>query len=650
MDAVRSRQLPKDDSAALEAVAPLEKELVSVRAELQKRTAETKRVGAELVFLRKEAGRVAEMETQLQSARDQERAMGERLKEATRLRRKAESGLATVASELDVQKRKGITHARILKRVRDKHDEVAAEVAKSKGRDAVLARLRAQMKSMADEASESRQREAELQTQLSAAKLSAARFEADSFTVKALRDAAESEAEEKRNEVVALQAELQLLSPQLQKLAGDAGGAGAEVLELRETARSVPGLESQLRKARSKVDTLVTKLELAEEGAELAEMAKEQIAKHADESQAALVQLKKDTDVAHAELKAKLTESQRISEAKAADMADIVNERTSELTDLRDELAAVRNRLTRGEQEIEELSKKLKVKTIEAVKSRAEVSTLRKTAETARAEISKFSVKMEERTTSLLAQRQESQAKESELDSLLSANEELQEVVASLRGELEETRLESDEANNAAEQLEAELLEATARLQSYEAASMQSQEQLQSTIEEHDMLGADWTKLEQKLIDAQDERDKTVQEAGSLRKELAAMRMQVLRLQTASATAESAMEKAVANAERFKKDAAKAKAEAADAIDQLQGAWGELADGSAKRLALQTKVGDSTYQLELSQAAALQLEDTVSDLSEKLDFAQRLLAEAQDKNIGLETEVEHFRDQHDRLN
>jgi hypothetical protein len=220
----------------------------TVQARLARSLVSAKRAAAEeLGLLKAAAERHATVQGAMQAAnRERDMVIG-KLRETSAAKRQAEAAAAGVAAELKVQKRKATTHAKILKRLRDKYDEAGSLIAKSKGRDAVLAKLRAQVTAQADEASEARTREQQQLAELGTLRQERVAQGAEVFHLQAQRDAAAGEAIELRVEVDAIQGELRALSPQLSKYAGDAGGA--EV-----------GAKPQYTHARAQTNTLAAPL------------------------------------------------------------------------------------------------------------------------------------------------------------------------------------------------------------------------------------------------------------------------------------------------------------------------------------------------------------------------------------------------------
>jgi chromosome segregation ATPase len=192
---------------------------------------------------------------------------------------------------------------------------------------------------------------------------------------------------------------------------------------------------------------------------------------------------------------------------------------------------------------------------------------------------------------------------------------------------------------------QADLVEVSARLINYDEATEKKEATLQSAIEEQDRMHVSSTKFERRMYDAEDERDRSVAAASELRKEVMGLKAQLQRAQSATNRHDQLTAAAAAEGDRLRKAAIANKKEAAEGMEQLQAAWDELADASAKRLGLQTELGDVSHRLVNSEEATRRWQESECEVVEKLNVAERALEQSQDKVIELESELEGLHDQ-----
>eukprot|EP00729_Bicosta_minor_P002929 gene2929-18942_t len=623
-------------------VGMLQGDVAKLHGKLQRNKAKAKHAAAEeLLLLKAAAERHATVQGQMKAAtRERDVAIG-KLREASAERRQAEAEAAGANAELKVHKRKAATHKKVVARLRDRLDEATTTIAKSKGRDKVLAQLRAQVLNQAEEASKSRSRQQKFTKEVSALKLERAAQQAASYSLLAQCDASASEVCDLRSEVVALKVELSSVSPQHSPTFAANPAAPINSPDLERTLRSV---ESERNAAMAEAKRSAQSLEEAASSRAALENEVADLHGAVEDVQTACAEADAELQKARAELK----EYRKSSRSELNDVLETLSEKIAELTDAQDELDAVRARLAQADAHAAELKAELQAKSIEVVSAQSEATTLRKHVELSKVAVEDMTSKMTQKKGAVQNQRLEVVQATNELNALKTQYDDMQAYVSELKIEVEEARMGQEDAIHQADLLESDLIEVHTRLKSFEAADEGKEADMLAALEGHDAAAAESTKFERRMYDAEDERDRSAKEASELKKELATMRTQNRKLNSANARLEASAEQAAADGERVRRAASSTKAEVAEVMDQLHQSWDELADASAKKLALQTELGDTTHRLAGSEEAVARLHAMGGELSDKLNTAETLLERSEERVSCLEAEVEVLKDELER--
>lgn len=643
-------------------VGMLQGDVAKLHGKLQRNKAKAKHAAAEeLLLLKAAAERHATVQGQMKAAtRERDVAIG-KLREASAERRQAEAEAAGANAELKVHKRKAATHKKVVARLRDRLDEATTTIAKSKGRDKVLAQLRAQVLNQAEEASKSRSRQQKFTKEVSALKLERAAQQAASYSLLAQCDASASEVCDLRSEVVALKVELSSVSPQHSPtFAANPFTDGSSSASVRPAAAAVgnrsdsscsgaggtgdggddddgvanadddddddddalppppqraapinsPDLERTLRSVESERNAAMAEAKRSAQSLEEAASSRAALENEVADLHGAVEDVQTACAEADAELqkaRAELKEYRKSSRSELNDVLETLSEKIAELTDAQDELDAVRARLAQADAHAAELKAELQAKSIEVVSAQSEATTLRKHVELSKVAVEDMTSKMTQKKGAVQNQRLEVVQATNELNALKTQYDDMQAYVSELKIEVEEARMGQEDAIHQADLLESDLIEVHTRLKSFEAADEGKEADMLAALEGHDAAAAESTKFERRMYDAEDERDRSAKEASELKKELATMRTQNRKLNSANARLEASAEQAAADGERVRRAASSTKAEVAEVMDQLHQSWDELADASAKKLALQTELGDTTHRLAGSEEAVARL-------------------------------------------